>query len=130
MDTQEIFEGVREILAEVLLLKDPSTVKPESSLIGDLGADSLDILDMIFQLEERFGIKISKEEINYFQNLGLDESETHVEGVLTSKALARLREMMPEVQPAKLCEGLRVAEVPRLIAVETLVSLVRRKLAA
>jgi acyl carrier protein len=127
-DRADVFEGVKESLVEVLLLKSPEAVKLESSLIGDLGADSLDILDLIFHLEERFSIKISKDEINYYQNLGIGEDQTHVEGVLTEKALARLREMMPEVDPARLVPGLKVAEVPRLISVQALVNLVCKKL--
>jgi acyl carrier protein len=128
MESEDIFESVREILVEVLLLRDPAKVTQASSLIGDLGADSLDILDMIFHLEERFGIKISKAEINYYQNLGLDESETHLEGVLTPKAVLKLREMMPEADPVAIHDGMKVADVPRLITVAALVALVKRKL--
>ena len=127
MDREEIFAGIRDCLTEALLLKDPSVVAPESSLIRDLGADSLDILDLIFHLEERFDIRISKEEINYYSNLGLSEAETHVDGVLTPAALERLRQMMPEADPALLAPGLSVREVPGLITVQSLVNLVGRK---
>jgi acyl carrier protein len=128
MENQELFNGVRDCLIEVLLLRDPDRVAVRSSLIADLGADSLDILDLIFHLEEKFSIKISKEEINYYSNLGLSESETHVNGVLTEKALAKLKTMMPEVDPSLFKPGLKVAEVPRLITVETLMNLVSTKL--
>ncbi|MBI4872977.1 MAG: acyl carrier protein [Candidatus Riflebacteria bacterium] len=130
MEHDDIFPGVRDCLVDALMLKDPERVRPASSLIRDLGADSLDILDLIFHLEERFSIRISKEEINYYSNLGLSEAETHVGGVLTQPALERLRQMMPEAEPSAFASGLTVSEVPKLITVQTLMNLVDRKLAA
>ncbi|MBI4859578.1 MAG: acyl carrier protein [Candidatus Riflebacteria bacterium] len=127
---RELFDGVRDCLAEVLLLKDPAVVTLSSSLIRDLGADSLDILDLIFHLEERFGIKISKDEINYYSNLGLPPEQTHVDGVLTAEALKGLAAMMPEVDPAVFSPGLKVSEVPKLITVQTLINLVKAKVEA
>lgn len=127
MDRAQIFEGVKESLTEVLMLKDASAIHARSSLVEDLGADSLDFLDMLYHLEERFSIRISKDEINYYSNLGLSEAETHVEGRLTPAALEKLRQMMPEVDHSRLKDGLTVAEVPRLLTVETLMNIVARK---
>ena len=124
----EIFEGVKQCLVEALMLKDPDLVSVQASLIGGLGADSLDFLDMIFHIEERFDIRISKDEINYYSNLGLSEAQTHVDGLLTPAALERLQDMMPEVDPSCFKEGLTVTQLPRLITVETLMNIVERKL--
>lgn len=128
MDRQEIFDGVRDSLTEVLMLKDPDKIRIQSSLVEELGADSLDFLDMLYHLEERFSIRISKDEINYYSNLGLSEAETHQDGVLTPAALEKLRQMMPEVDHSRLTQGLTVSEVPKLLTVETLMNIVARKL--
>lgn len=60
MSQQEIFEKVKEIVAEQLEV-DPSTIKPESDFIADLGADSLDIVELVMALEEGFEIEIPDE---------------------------------------------------------------------
>ena len=124
----DILEGVRQCVADVLLIQDLGSVELKSSLVGDLGADSLDFLDLVFQLEEKFGIKISRTEVNLFQSLELPEEEAHHDGVLTERAIARLAALMPEVDPAVFRPGLTVATVPRLLTVETFVNIVSRKL--
>lgn len=128
MDSQHIFEQIKQSIIEVLLVQDPSTITPDSSLIGDLGADSIDFLDLVFQLEEKFTIKISKAEVNMFASMGLSEHESHINGVLTATALERLQTLLPEVSPAVFQPGLKLADVPRLITVRTFIRIVERKL--
>jgi acyl carrier protein len=128
MDAEQLLDGVRQCVADVLLIRDLDSIRLESSLVGDLGADSLDFLDLVFQLEERFGIKISRGEVNLFQSLELPEEEAHKDGVLTPLALERLARLMPEVAAGTFVPGLTVASVPRLLTVQTFVDIVRRKL--
>jgi acyl carrier protein len=124
----ETLAGVRECVADVLLITDTDTIQLKSSLVSDLGADSLDFLDLVFQLEEKFGIKISRTEVNLFQSLGLPEEEAHKDGVLTARAIEKLKQLMPEVDPGVFQPGLLVATVPKLLTVETFVNIVNRKL--
>lgn len=56
-----MFEKVRDIIAEKLNV-DAEEIKPESSIIDDLGADSIDLIELIMNLEEEYGISISDEE--------------------------------------------------------------------
>ena len=56
-----LFEGIREVVSEQLGVK-PEEVKPESSFIDDLGADSLDTVELVMALEEKFGIEIQDED--------------------------------------------------------------------
>jgi acyl carrier protein len=64
-----IEEKVKSIIADQLSV-DEAEVKPEASFMNDLGADSLDIVELIMALEEEFGIEISDEEADKIQTVG------------------------------------------------------------
>ena len=65
----DIFDKVKEIIVDKLGV-DESAVKPEASFIEDLGADSLDIVDLVMALEEEFGIDIPDEEAQNIKAVG------------------------------------------------------------
>ena len=62
METEEIFEKVKTVIVEQLGI-DESSVRMDSSFLDDLGADSLDIVDLIMALEEEFGLEIPDEDV-------------------------------------------------------------------
>lgn len=97
-------DRINKCLAEVLAL-DPSTIRPNSSLMNELGADSLDLVELMFVLEQEFGVRLTQEDLRLTHQLGLAESEIHREEVLTPLALERLREKFPET-PELFVEGL------------------------
>ena len=66
---QEIFEKVPDIVADLLDI-DPETVKPESKFQADLGADSLDLVELIMEFEEQFGGEISDEDAQNITTVG------------------------------------------------------------
>lgn len=123
MTRQEIFAGVRECLAEALDIE-PERIQEENRVIGDLGADSLDLLDLTFRLEQRFKIHLSPGNFEQRTRERLGDQPWQVDGVYTPAALAELRAVMPEVPPEELPEGLAMAELPRKFRVATLVNLV------
>jgi len=73
---QEIFVKVQEIVADLLDIE-PETIKPESKFQADLGADSLDLVELIMEFEERFGGEISDEDAQKITTVG--EAVTYVE---------------------------------------------------
>ena len=65
-----MFEKVQAILAKQLRIDDPSIIKPESLISKDLGADSLDILQLLMKIEDEYGIVIPDETLAKFQTVG------------------------------------------------------------
>ena len=66
---QEIFAKIQEIVADLLDI-DPETIKPESKFQADLGADSLDLVELIMEFEEQFGGEISDEDAQKITTVG------------------------------------------------------------
>ena len=128
METQPIFDRIRGCIAEVLLIQDLETIQPSSRLIENLGADSLDFLDLVFRLEEQFSISIPKEEVNFLSSMGLSADNLPSDGTLPEAAIEKLQRLMPEVPSEEFRPGLRVADVPRLVTVQSFLNIVERKL--
>lgn len=119
-----IFDPVQDAFAEALGL-DLDEVEYDSKIIDDLGAESLDLLDIVFRLERAFDIKIPRGGIESAAKEGLADDEAYeVNGVLTPLGLEKLSEAMPEVPKEEFREGLKVAEVPLLFRVATFCRLV------
>ena len=118
MNYEEVMLGVRECVARVVD-KDVAEVSADDRIIEDLGADSLDLLDLIFQIEQRFRIKISPRGIERAAQEKLGETPLEIDGVYTPQALAELRQALPEVPPEELGEGLRTGRLPYVFRVTT-----------
>ena len=119
-----IFGVVQDAFAEALGL-DLEEVEYDSKIIDDLGAESLDLLDIVFRLERSFDIKIPRGGIESAAKDGLAEDEAYeINGVLTALGLEKLAEAMPEVPREEFREGLKVAEVPLMFRVATFCRLV------
>ncbi|MES2017982.1 MAG: acyl carrier protein [Pseudomonadota bacterium] len=122
VQTQEIEAAVRAIVAESLAM-DVSQVSPTVSLIEDLGAESLDFLDIVFKLERAYDIQITRGELERAARGEMSDEEFAPGGVISEAGLARLRELMPEVA-AQITPGLHPAQILSLFTVQTFVHLV------
>lgn len=89
---EEIFEKIKTCLVEALGV-DEDEVTPEATLVGDLGAESIDFLDIVFRLEKTFNIKVPRGEL--FPEDILTNSEYVKDGKVTPEGLAQLRQRMP-----------------------------------
>ena len=89
----EIFTKVSATLVEALNV-DEEEIKPTSTLQGDLGAESIDFLDIVFRLEREFGIKIPRGEL-FPEAIFQGDPDFVQNGKVTAKGLAELRARMP-----------------------------------
>ncbi len=120
-------ERVRVLIAEALYL-DVEEVQRQSNLVKDLGAESIDFLDIMFRLEKEFSIKLPKGDIERKARGDLSEAEFAEGGKLSVKALERIRSMLPEVSPDAIKPGLLVRDIPGLFTVETFARMVDQQL--
>jgi acyl carrier protein len=126
MTEQEIFVQLQPLVADVLAIA-PEKVRRESVLIADLGAESIDLLDLSFRIEEQFKVTIQADEIEREAKRTLTGGVYEKDGCLTEEALAEIRRAMPELKPEKLVKGLRKSQLPSLLTVAFFVRLIARK---
>jgi hypothetical protein len=94
--------------------------------MSDLGAESLDFLDIVFKLEHEFRIQITRGEMERAARGDMTDEEFAPQGVISAAGLARLRELIPEAS-GRIQPGLRPAQILSLFSVQTLVNLVVAK---
>jgi acyl carrier protein len=121
----EVFEKVRTCLVDALGVDDDE-VTPEASITGDLGAESIDYLDILFRLEKTFGIKIPRGEL--FPEDVLSNAQYVQDGKLTAEGLDQLKKRMPFADLTKFEADPRLANFVNLLTVQDLVNYVQTKL--
>jgi acyl carrier protein len=128
MSRDEIFTNVQEVLVDALGV-DEDEVTTEATLMGDLGAESIDFLDIVFRLEKSFGIKIPREELFPAESL-MNNSEYVHNGKLTEKGLAELRDKMPHTDLTDFESDPDINKLGDLFTVNAIVNYVEGKLKA
>jgi acyl carrier protein len=126
MNRDEIFNKVRDVLVDALAV-DEDVVTTNASLTADLGAESIDFLDIVFKLEQAFGVKIAQGEL-FPENVNADPRFVK-EGKLTDEGLAALRNRLPAGDFSRLEKDRSVRMVASVFTVETLVKFIEKKLA-
>ncbi len=124
MQRDEIFEKVQGVLVEALAV-DEDEVTPEATLFGDLGAESIDVLDITFQLERSFSIKINQGEL--FPEGVAQDPELVEDEKLTDKGMAALREKLPHFDFSALDQDRSVQKLVDMFTVDSLVNFVETK---
>ncbi len=123
----EIFSKVQAALVDALAL-DEDDVTPEATLQGDLGAESIDYLDIMFKLEKAFGIKIQREELfpeDVFKNAQYVQN-----GKVTAEGLTILKQRLPFIDLTKFEANPAVQTFGSMLTVQDMVRYVESKLAA
>jgi len=120
----EIFEKVQEALVEALGV-DNDEVAPEATLVGDLGAESIDFLDIVFRLEKAFDIKIPRGEL--FPEDVWTNAEYVQDGKVTEAGLEELRRRMPFANLDQFAKNPVVQEFGNLLTVADMCRFVETK---
>jgi len=123
-DQEEIFAKVQETLVDALGV-DEDEVTLKSTLQGDLGAESIDFLDISFRLEKNFGIKIPKGEL--FPDGLTSQEGLVVDGKVTDAGIAELRKRLPFCDVDSFAKDPRADKIWDLFTVEMLVKYVASK---
>lgn len=125
MDRDQIYAKVTEVLVDALGV-DEDEVSPAATLTSDLGAESIDFLDIVFRLEKTFGIKIDQGELfpdNVAQNPDYVEN-----GKVTPRGIAELKARLPHADFARLEADPSVENVGEVFTVDAVVKFVEKKL--
>jgi acyl carrier protein len=121
---EQVLAKVRDVLIDALGV-DEEEVTPQARLVADLGAESIDFLDIVFRLEKAFGIKINQSDL--FPDNVLNNPEYVKDGKVTDTGVAELRKKMPHVNLDAFAANPVVDEFSNLFTVDTLVKFVLSK---
>ena len=121
---EEVFDKVKDSLIEALGLDDDE-VTPDATMVGDLGAESIDFLDIVFRLEKAFGIEIPRKE------LFPEDILTNAEFVeVTETGLNEIKTRMPFIDLSKFEEDPVVQDFGNLLTVSDLCRYISGKVGA
>ena len=123
---EEILAAVSEVLVDSLAV-DEEEVTMEATLVDDLGAESIDLLEIVFNLEKAFDIKIDRSELipeDLFSN-----AEYVVDGKLTPAGLAILEERLPNANLDAFKQNPMVQNIAKILTVADLCGVVEQTLA-
>lgn len=124
---EEVFEKVQAALVDALGVDDDE-VTPEATMVGDLGAESIDFLDIVFRLEKAFSIEIPRSEL--FPEDILTNSEYVQDGRVTEAGIAELKKRMPFADLTKFESNPTVQDFGNLLTVSDLCRYVESKVGA
>ena len=114
------------ILVADALDRDVAEVSPHASLIDDLGAESIDFLDLQFRIESDFGLKFTDEELGR-GSFEPTDPQWVAGGWLTPAAVEQVRRRQPDFAWERFAAGIAVADLPRLLTVDTIVDHLERR---
>lgn len=124
----EIFSQVSEVLVDALGVDD-SDVTEQATLMGDLGAESIDFLDIVFRLEKIFGVKIPRGDL-FPDDIANADASLVANGRLTDAGLDMLRKKMPHADVNQIADDPKVERIYDLFTVGMIVNYMEHRLKA
>ncbi|MAE66933.1 MAG: acyl carrier protein [Phycisphaeraceae bacterium] len=122
---EEVFDKVKDVLVDALSVDDDEVVA-DAKLVEDLGAESIDFLDIVFRLEKAFGIKIEQGEM--IPDNVLNDPQYVADGRVTDNGMAELRRRMPHVELDEFDADRDVEKFSNIFTVDAVVRFVQTKL--
>ncbi len=124
---EDVFEKVQEALVDAVGVEEDE-VTPSATMVGDLGAESIDFLDIVFRLEKAFGIEIPRSEL--FPEDILTNAQYVRDGRVTPDGIAELKQRMPFADLSQFEQNPAVQEFSTLLTVHDLCRYVQSKVGA
>jgi acyl carrier protein len=125
---EHVLEATRTCIAESLAV-DRTQIRPESRLIDDLGADSLDFVDIVFMLEQALAVRMRESELSFLTKLDFSSPEVMREGHLTREVVDRIEEWLPAIGEVPDRSRVTPAQLFSFITVEAICLAAARRLA-
>lgn len=122
---EEVFGKVQEVLVDALGVDDDE-VNSDAKLVADLGAESIDFLDIVFRLEKAFGIKIEQSEL--FPDNVLNDPQYVVDGKVTDNGMQELRRRLPHTSLDEFDKNRSVDDFSNVFTVDAIAKFVQNKL--
>ena len=127
MNKDEIFAKVKKCIMESSDIEG-SEINLGDTLINELGLDSIDLIDLLYQLEQTFSISITVGEIESMAREETGSEPFEIDTVITHAGIESLKKLMPEVPGENFKQGITVQEIPFLFNVHSICNLIERKL--
>jgi acyl carrier protein len=127
MEIREIESTLRELLLPVFGLDSVDEIRPDHSLVYDLGAESLDFVEIMYVIERNFGIVLKTREI-ILGGSKLTEDSIFEDGVLTDEGVALIRKQFPN-HTNEIKAGLTKVGMYSLITVRDMAAIIKAKMA-
>lgn len=127
MDRDSILPKLRSMIADSLAV-DESTVVPEARLIDDLGADSLDFVDLVFAIEKEFGVKVREADFNFLARLDFSSPEVMRDGFITRNTIDGLIPLLPALGAAEDLDHITPRQLFSYLTVESLCLMIERRM--
>jgi acyl carrier protein len=122
-EEQELYTGVCDCLRQTLSKELPD-IQESDRLVADLGVDSLDFLDLVFRVEQKFDVSVNPRDIGRRAQALAGEEPILVDGCYTARAVEEFRKAMPEVPAEELYPGLPEFQLLASFRVKTFMNLV------
>lgn len=127
MEMNEIFENVCVII-ENSTGRPKDSIKMEDTLFEELGVDSIDLVDILFELETLYNVELKVSDIEQRIREELGDVPYEIDGIITTEGLEAIRKHMTEVDPASIKEGLTVNRLIQLFSVHSLCKIVHYRI--
>lgn len=123
MNKEEIIEKIRQVIHESCGIS-IDEIKSDSTLFDELNIDSIDMVDILFNLERAYDIELKISEIERYSKQEMGDEPFEIDHIITPKGLEVLKRRLPEIDHSKLVEGITIHDIVKLINVTSLANMV------
>jgi len=130
LNQNDIYEALKSSLVDALGIEEED-ITPEATLLGNLGTESIDLLDILYKMDRRLGIKIHVSDIaTYIQGDIPDEEFADEKEIISSAGLIQLKKVLPQINADELAGQLDANHILDLFTVQNLIDMYEERVQA